>query len=120
MAKLTFRLPSKKVQYGYAELETEVPDGTTYYGIGAMYWQAVTEFWTAEAAAANAPMPDVPEETASVDAADLLKSELGATEVGTEENAKPWTVKSGEAVPPKPWEAKTEEMPAVFEDFNFS
>lgn len=72
--KVTFRLPSKAVQYGYTEVETELADAGN---IGEMYAEMIRDFWEGEKAIKTKPL-------AQADAEKLFDEQLGATVVGVE------------------------------------
>lgn len=117
MAKVTFRLPSKKIQYGYAEVEMDSM-GLSATALGEMYAKYVLDFQAGEIDAVQSVKDNMKA------AEDLLKSELGATKISesVNENAAqdgadelthsekaavsttpPWS-KSAPATAAKPWE----------------
>jgi hypothetical protein len=121
--KATLRLPSKAVQYGYAEVVTDVPDDAEAFG--QFYVNFVHAFLTGEQKGMNgltsspktaaSAAPGSPQAAAdrlaegklprTVDEANematqVIKSELGATVVSEAE--KPWEAKVD--TPKKPWE----------------
>lgn len=102
--KVTFRLPSKAVQYGYVEFETEV-DGVEHAEpdkIGKLYADAVKLFWQGEKGIST-PDPDS-------DAVAEFEKQLGATKVPSTvdknngSTTPPWENKKTESSP-KPWES---------------
>lgn len=97
--KVTFRLPSKAFQYGFAEMQVEYPDDLTPAQVGELYVGAVLEYQLAELNAKEAQKQ--PEKTAE----ELFKSELGATKISEESNTEsaPWKQPAPE-VSAKPWE----------------
>jgi len=112
VAKVTFRYPSKKIQYGYAEVEFDVPSTMSNEELGREYTQAVLAFQAAEIDAfeaerkqAEAPKP------VNADVVRLIGNELGATVIS--EETKPWDEPAAPAAQPwkdqptetvKPWE----------------
>lgn len=100
--KVTFRLPSKAFQYGFAEMQVEYPDDLTPAQVGELYVGAVLEYQLAELNAKESQKQ--PEKSAE----EMFKSELGATKVSEENNegaTAPWKQPAPE-VSTKPWENK--------------
>lgn len=111
VTRTTLRLPSKAVQYGYAEIDVEHDDD--WEGLGRFYLRVVKEFQDGEAEAKSGPkrkatpkiedvlLPEV--DTSPEEAEALIKSELGATNItdlmneDVEEDVPEW-----EKPPPKP------------------
>ncbi len=60
MSKVTFRLPSKAVQYGYIEVETDV-ENPDFEMLGSMYVHWALAFRTGEEAAKKAAAPPDPQ-----------------------------------------------------------
>lgn len=110
--KVTFRLPSKKIGYGYAEIEFELDEATTLEApanLGAMYAKYTLDFQTGEIDAVVKYQEDMKKGEA------LLKSELGAKVVSEEavpdqpeppQGDAPWE-QPAPAASPKPWETKS-------------
>lgn len=48
MVKLTFRIPSKAIQYGYVEMEVDLPDDPTPEDVATQYLDAVSRFQVTE------------------------------------------------------------------------
>lgn len=113
MVKLTFRIPSKAIQYGYVEMEVDLPDDPTPEDVATQYLDAVSRFQVTEmdiikgkqgeAAAkldgaeadakasahqAVAPLPDDSDEVTDAAAATLAEGLGGVTVVEDEEA--PW------------------------------
>lgn len=104
--KVTFRLPSKAFQYGFAEMQVEYPDDLTPAQVGELYVGAVLEYQLAELNAKEANRQ--PEKAAE----ELFKSELGATKVSEEKNEEPsapWKQAAPE-VSAKPWENQSPQV----------
>jgi hypothetical protein len=109
--KYTFRIPSKSIQYGFAEVEVEL--GGPARDVGAYYHQFVKDFQQGEADAktlassgkvdAVLPAPEYDEPVTPEQAERLITEELGATDItdvmneDVEEEAPEW-----EAPPPPP------------------
>src|SRR5437899_863928 len=147
MAEIIFRLPSKAVTYGYAEVkgtpeEFGLASLAEAEGLGMVYANYVHAFLTGEKEASRilsegiaAELAEsiaqlrrgeaVPATTAEEEAAELVKKELGATEVEhqvgdtvtvaglefTKHSEVPW---EGEVdAKPKPWETSTKPANAV-------
>lgn len=68
--KITYRLPSKKTQYGYAEVEFEAD--SNFYDLGTAYHRAVETFQAGESSS-------TPEQTENIDK--LLSEELDAKKI---------------------------------------
>ena len=119
--KITYRLPSKAVQYGYVEIEDEFEGGVVGYDLGAKYARLVSDFWDGEKAGVEgvkvkasdvSTINDTNSDESKAD--ELIKSELGATVVETVDNetgevTKPWEQAPAKEVPAKPWENKKTE-----------
>lgn len=113
MSKLTFRLPSKAVQYGYAEIEIEHAGEATGHEVGVMYADLVKSFWEGEKGLKTPPLDQKAAE-------EMFEKELGATKVSEEkteesptdqsgkpsvESDPPWSKSRGASSPgKKPWE----------------
>lgn len=114
MAKVTFRIPSKKVQYGYVEITGDPGDfGITEtadaHGIAQTYIDYMTAFTRSEIGAVTAASkqeapPKDPETSDEVE--QLLHDELGAQKIGEKKNPKPWEAKAEEPAAKKPWEVQ--------------
>lgn len=109
MVKLTFRIPSKAIQYGYVEMEVDLPDDPTPEDVATQYLDAVSRFQVTEmdiikgkqgeAAAkldgaeadAKAPAYEDPNEGSddTDEAAETLAEGLGGVTVVEDEEA-PW------------------------------
>lgn len=74
ITRMTLRFPSKTIQYGYAEAEVEF-DGD-WITLGHQYREAVIEFQNGEK-----NQTTIQQATVTVDPAELIKSELGATDI---------------------------------------
>ena len=92
--KVTYRIPSKKVPYGYIEIEDDqsyavMPDAEVLAQDYAAY---ILKYQGAEVAAFEQPPKAAPKAKPDpVDAAaDLMKEALGATEVDGDDPAAPW------------------------------
>ena len=112
MSEVIFRLPSKAITYGYVEIKAtpeELGDPgllASPDALGQVYAQFVYAFLKGEQKAVQAALSgtaDKYEAEAEADAEELIKSQLGATEVEPKSDA-PWDKK----VQPKakPWEQK--------------
>ena len=103
MAEVIFRVPSKKVQYGYMEVKIDVPSVESTFPdpseLGAMYTEYVSRFVDAEING----IQKVQKELNDAEAAQLLKDTLGATEIPEDEAAKPWNKDT--KTESKPWES---------------
>lgn len=75
---VALRFPSKGTQYGYAEAVVEF-DGD-WYKLGHEYREAVLEFQQGEAAQQNTQAATKVKQTV-VDPAEMIKQELGATDI---------------------------------------
>lgn len=117
MAEVTFRLPSKAVQYGYVEVkgtpdELGIEGAPTGDAVGAAYAIYVAKFLMGEIEGAKvdvAPPRTIREIMSDEDvdtvaeAQVILDKELGGvTEVSEEGEAKPWNKKP--EAKKKPWE----------------
>ena len=101
MAKVTFRLPSKKVNYGYVEITGEaqelgIGNPADAHAVAQAYVNYMVDFvrseiGTVEAASKQAPAPKDPETPEEVET--LLHDELGARKIATKKNTKPWEQK---------------------------
>lgn len=139
--KTVFRLPSKAIQYGYVEVELDLPDDADARYIGNVYVNYVHSFLEGEQKGLNAllapsgseltPKAEAPpgdseaaaqrlaegKKPRTVDegnemATQLIKQELGATEVEESETPqKPWEKKVD--TKPKPWENGAKATPKV-------
>jgi len=126
--QVTVRIPSKKVPYGYIELNGEPADfGLSGDGYGhadptelaEFYAQFIKAYQAAEVAAFEAApsKPKAKPVDSSVDeAAKMLSDGLGATEIDESEPVKPWDKSSDET------ESTTESKPwdTVSSDWDFS
>ena len=131
MAEVTFRIPSKAVNYGYIEFPLTVEDGATAEALASVYVNFVYAFQKEELAAlkriAEGPAqagPTNPTTDTHEAATEAIKAGLGATEVeSTEpegdalynEAAKPWD-KAVDAKP-KPWETEKAALAAQAADW---
>lgn len=127
MPKVIYRLPSKAIQYGYAEIEIELTDeqAANPEQVGAAYATYVGAFLEGEKGGldlflrgrddrpseshteprtVNQVMSDEDVDT-EAEAVAILKKEMSATVVS--EETPPWQ-KKAEAKQPKPWERETE------------
>lgn len=125
--EVTFRIPSKVVQYGYAEVKFDHQPGGSAETMGKEYLAWVSKFQNAELAELEAEKSsDVKASPAKAKPADeaesLLVTELDAKKVGVS-NPEPWEKET----PPesdKPWERAKQQAP-VYEpssdlpDFDF-
>jgi hypothetical protein len=114
VAEIIFRFPSK-VPYGYVELRTTTDDNPTPEVLAQQYASDFLRYKEAEAAALAAgpkkvgkPEPDINQELSQEEAGNLIKHDLGATEVMDEApwdnppaapTADPWADKSEPATP---------------------
>lgn len=103
MAELIYRFPSK-VPYGYVELKVEIDRDPTPEEVATQYIESFLKYRDAEEKALNAPNSAPPkskpatkpiEDVLSEDeATDLIKRELGATEVSDDSDSDaPWNNK---------------------------
>lgn len=112
--KVTLRLPSKAIQYGFVEVVVDVPEDATPEFLGAHYVNYVHAFLMGEQGGLAGVMakPVVPptRDDDSV-AVETIKENLGATVISEQEmaqaaeqvaNEKPWEKKVD--APSKPWE----------------
>lgn len=93
--EITYRIPSKKVPYGYIEFTWKRESGTGMpdpVEMAAEYAQYIKDYQAAEVAAFEQPPKAAPKAKPDpVDAAaDLMKEALGATEVDGNDPAAPW------------------------------
>lgn len=107
MTKITFRLPSKAAQYGYAEIEVDHEGDVTGHEVGVMYADLVKSFWDGEKGA----KPKAPDAAA----VEEFERQLGATKVSEEASeskdeagSPPW--EKPPTASPKPWENKTPDL----------
>lgn len=115
MAKVTYRIPSKKVVYGYIEITGDpgdfgITDTADAHGIAQAYTQYVAAFQRSEMGTVAAVSPQAPEPTVD----ELLRDELGAREISSTTN-KPWENKPA-AGNDKPWASKA--APASDDDWD--
>ena len=94
MSKVTFRFPSKMIQYGYAETEFDSM-GLSNEALGKMYAEATLKFQSAEIDAFEA---------AQQAAKDLMTQELGAKVIGEQENPEPENEESPTDQAGAPWD----------------
>ena len=117
MGKVTFRFPSKKIQYGYAEAEFTVADDMSTEDLGREYARATLAFQSGEIDGFN---------NVEQAARNLLQSELGAKVISEEEtpDVEPQPEQPGEAeTTAPPWESaapKAAAKPWEAPSFNFS
>lgn len=116
----TWRIPSKKVPYGY--LEFTVAEGEALpdpEALANQYADYITRYQKAEVVAfEQGPKPQVATVTSIVtedEAAELIKRELGGVELSEEEAAKPWNQEQAEDE--KAWES--DEVTASGSDWDF-
>ena len=116
--QVTYRVPSKKVQYGYLEFTKEDAGDSpevlaeAYADFILRYQKAEKEaFETWTPATNSAPEADINDEVLNT-AADTIKDSLGATEI-TEDA--PWDKPTTETTNEKPWAASTSD-----DDWDFS
>lgn len=93
--KITYRIPSKKVPYGYVEMVDENATMPQPDELAQWYANFISQYQAAEVAAFEQPTKvakpkPVPEDDINDIASDLIKDGLGATELSPEEAAKPW------------------------------
>jgi len=79
VTRTTLRLPPKSVQYGYVEVDVE-HDGN-WEELGQYYYGVVKAFQAGEAIAKSGPKPTAPSVETVLDPAELIKAELGATDI---------------------------------------
>lgn len=129
--EVIFRIPSKVVNYGYAEIKVDRDADTSAMDLGIEYIALVAEFQTAELAElekekekhkssdvkAPAPKPEPANEAES-----LLATELDAKKIGASSH-EPWDKEA--PVTDKPWEKNAPKAP-IYEptedvpDFDFN
>lgn len=97
--KVTFRLPSKAIQYGYAEAEVELPDGTHPEDIGRRYAKFTYQFLKGEQAGMMAALDGHKDPVDQ--AVETITESIPATVV-IEETVE----KAAEIEAKKPWEQK--------------
>jgi hypothetical protein len=111
--KITYRIPSKKVPYGYVEMVDENAAMPQPDELAEFYAKFIIEYQKAEVRAFEAPAKPKADPNDDINvAAQTIKDGLGATELSPEEAAKPWT-KTDQPTTKKDWE---EPAPAVAED----
>jgi hypothetical protein len=115
---ITYRIPSRKVPYGYLEFTVSegesLPDPVT---LAEDYAQYIKDYQTAEVQAFEHPSTGQlqradswskkAEDKAVDEAAKMLSDGLGATEIDESEPAKPWDKSSDETestTESKPWD----------------
>lgn len=107
-----FRVPSKKIQYGYVEVDIDTA-GLLPGEVARLYMDYVSTFQMAEIeyvegkVAAPSSRVEADEPTAETppteeEAVDIVVDNLGATEVP--ETEKPWEKEAPAAPAPKPWD----------------
>jgi len=115
---ITYRIPSKKVPYGYIEFtdSTEMAGLPDPVALAEWYAQFIKEYQAAEVAAFEAAprkakpavvVPDSADDSAIDEAAKMLSDGLGgATEIDENTPAKPWdkTSDETESTNEKPWD----------------
>ena len=110
MNKVTFRLPSKAVQYGYAEVELDVSGAVDFEVLGQDYARYVRQFWEGEKDIKTKPLT-------VAQAADMFDSVLGSTKIEETEDPKsagpegsaPWDNKKATTTT-KPWESNNVDL----------
>lgn len=118
--ELTYRIPSKKVPYGYLEFTCKegesLPDPEV---LANQYADYISRYQKAEVQAfEQGPKPVVASVTSITtedEAAELIKRELGGVELSPEEAAKPWNQEAVEDE--KAWES--DEVTASGSDWDF-
>lgn len=113
MAKVTYRIPSKKVQYGYVEITGDpgdfgIEDTADAHAIAQAYVDYMIAFARSEAGSVEAASKQEapPKDPVTPDEVEqLLHDELGAQKIGTKQSKKPWE-KDATAATEKPWESK--------------
>lgn len=119
---ITYRIPSKKVPYGYIEFRWERTDSDASLPnpveLAEEYADYIRKYQSAEVAAFEGAPKSAPKQVdKSVDeAAKMLSDGLGATEIDESEPVKPWDKSSDET------ESTTESKPwdTVSSDWDFS
>jgi len=111
--QITYRIPSKKVPYGFVEMVDENATMPQPDELARWYANFISEYQAAEVAAfeqstkvAKPKAKPAPEDDINDVASDLIKDGLGATELSPEEAAAPWT-KTGQPTTSKAWEDPT-------------
>lgn len=122
--KVTFRIPSKKVQYGYLEVEDDQSWAVmpSPLELAEHYAQFILDYQAAEKMAFENPTASQIKKADANDdinaAAQVIKDELGATELSPEEAAKPWN-KTEEPTSSKPWSEPTAAPAVADSDWDF-
>lgn len=118
--ELTYRIPSKKVPYGYLEFTCKegeaLPDPVE---MANQYADYISRYQKAEVEAFERGPKPVVASVSSItedEAADLIKRELGGVELSPEEAAKPWNQEQAEDE--KAWES--DPVTASSDDWDFS
>lgn len=109
--QVTYRIPSKKVPYGYIEFTWKREAGTGMpdpVEMAVEYADYIKAYQTAEVAAfekrATLQAHDKPDKAVD-EAAKMLSDGLGATEIDESEPVKPWDKSADESTTEsKPWE----------------
>ena len=106
--KITVRIPSKKVPYGYLEYETEV-DSVEPQALAEMYANLIRDYQAAEVKAFENPPKAAPkvEDKSVEEATKILDEGLdGVTEVNESDPPAPWdkTSDETESTEEKPWD----------------
>ncbi len=106
--KVTFRLPSKTIQYGYAEVELELAqDSTSGNDLGSLYTNYVLDFQSGEIDAYNAYEKRAREAMESIGGKVVAVEDNPPAETYAESsNEASWTAPAPKAAP-KPWETST-------------
>jgi hypothetical protein len=114
---ITYRIPSKKVPYGYIEFQWERASGTGMPDpaeLAEEYAQYIKDYQAAEVQAFENPAIRQIKRADKVDedinsAAEVIKDTLGATEIGEHEPVAPWDNKPDEteSTESKPWKKPT-------------
>lgn len=112
MADITFRVPSKAVQYGYIELPVSVEEGASPEALASVYVNFVYAFQKEEQAAIKRLL-DAPQAASQPVTEEQAKRYLdeglgGTTELsddGQNEDVKPWDKPAPEVK--KPWEQES-------------
>jgi len=108
--QVTYRIPSKKVQYGYLEFTREVEDETPE-GLALAYADFILRYNVAERNAfetwtpGKKPEPEEDINDVALDAAaDTIKDSLGATEINESDPVAPWDKPTEETTTKKDWD----------------
>lgn len=103
--QITYRIPSKKVPYGYVEIVDSNAAMPQPDELAQWYANYIKMYQAAEVAAFERPAPVKAEDRSVEEATKMLDEGLGVTEIDESEPVKPWDKSADESTTEsKPWE----------------